>query len=277
MKKVFRILIAAALTAVFSLGFAGCKKGATVIIVGTGNSDYRPFIYQKEDGSLTGLDLEILYEVDRRLEQYEFKYEKYAFEQILTSLQANKIDIGAHEYEYNTQRAEAYLYGTESYNTYNSYVNVRVGSDYAAYTSIDDFATPSGNGPVILVSPGSNYERFVSNYNATHTNQLNYKSVQLNEATLGGLLDGTFDAFLSTPADLAALYNPLFSQYSQGTIQYTKINSPKHTIESGAFYLFQKTNEALRDAVDGAIKAIKADGTYDRIYKEQVTDYYANS
>lgn len=49
----------------------------------------------------------------------------------------------------------------------------------------------------------------------------------------------------------------------------------KPVIDSGAYFIFAKTGAELKEAVDGALRDIKADGTYARIYKEAVTDYYA--
>jgi ABC-type amino acid transport substrate-binding protein len=47
-------------------------------------------------------------------------------------------------------------------------------------------------------------------------------------------------------------------------------------IRSGAYFIFAKNNPTLKEAVDGALREMKADGTLERIYKEVVLDFYAN-
>jgi ABC-type amino acid transport substrate-binding protein len=47
-------------------------------------------------------------------------------------------------------------------------------------------------------------------------------------------------------------------------------------IQSGAYFIFARNNPVLKEAVDGALRDMKADGTLARIYQEAVLDYYAN-
>lgn len=94
---------------------AAANPDAETIVVGTGNA-YQPFVYLDENGELEGYDVAVLKAVDEKLDQYNFEYESSDFKNILTSLQAGKVDLAAHQYQYNDERAEKYLFGEGGYN-----------------------------------------------------------------------------------------------------------------------------------------------------------------
>jgi len=131
MKKTIKQLAAAAfLTALSAAILSGCGKkeasaagGVTKIVVGTGNA-YEPYCYLDDKGNLAGYEYEVLKAVDHLLPQYEFDYQTSDFANVLISLDAGKIDIAAHQYEWNKERDEKYLFGKEPYTTYVTYLAV---------------------------------------------------------------------------------------------------------------------------------------------------------
>ena len=151
MKKINK-RIQKTLIKIFALGlasatlFTGCAQKASAddgkeqvrkVIVGTGNG-YEPYCYLDDNGDLAGYEYEVLKEVDKLLPQYEFEYQTSDFTNVLISLDAGKIDIAAHQYEYNDERNEKYLFGTEPYTTYVTYLVV--SSDNEDIKSLDDLA-----------------------------------------------------------------------------------------------------------------------------------------
>jgi L-cystine transport system substrate-binding protein len=244
----------------------GNAEKVTTVVIGTGNK-YEPYCYADAQGNLIGYDYKVLEEVDRRLPQYEFTYEVFDFANILISLGTGKIDIGAHEYEENPERRAAYLYGDERYSDYDSWLVVNADGPYANVKSVDELA---GNPDAVFgVSLGSNHEAFVKTYNQTHdaAHQLTYQVYSENAVWGENLKSGRFSAGLSMLVDT--------ERYNRITPGLKLISvGDKPVIESGAYFIFAKTGQELKAAVDGALRDMKADGTLARIYKEVVLDYY---
>jgi L-cystine transport system substrate-binding protein len=249
-----------------AVGGSGNAAAVTNIVVGTGTK-YEPYCYADDSGNLIGYDYKVLVEVDRRLPQYTFSYETFDFANILISLGAGKIDIGAHEYEENPDRRATYLYGDERYSDYDSWLMVDADGPWAGINSFDEIA---GNPNAIVgVSIGSNYEAFVKTYNQNHTAQLAYQTYASETAILvENLKSGRWAASLAMLVDIER-------DSKIGNIRLIpKGDTP--AIQSGAYFIFARNNPALKEAVDGALREMKADGTLTRIYQEAVLDYYAN-
>ena len=77
------------------------------IVIGTGNG-YKPYCYLDEQGNLAGYEIEVLKEVNRLLPQYRFELNQLEFKNILLSLEANKVDVGAHQFEKNADREKGH-------------------------------------------------------------------------------------------------------------------------------------------------------------------------
>ncbi|MDR1030336.1 MAG: transporter substrate-binding domain-containing protein [Treponema sp.] len=250
------------------VGSAGNTAAVTNIVVGTGNK-YEPYCYADSSGNLIGYDYQVLVEVDRRLPQYSFSYETFDFANILLSLGAGKIDIAAHEYEENPDRRATYLYGDERYSDYDSWLMVHADGPWATINSLDEIA---GNPNAIVgVNLGSNMEAFIKTYNQTHTAQIAYQTYVIEAPTLllENLKSGRWSAAL-----LMLVMAERYNKIGNGLRLIPRGETP--AIESGAYFIFAKNNPALKEAVDGALRDMKADGTLARIYKEAVLDYFAN-
>src|SRR5690606_8731858 len=82
-------------------------KDVEKIIIGTG-SQFINICFYDEDGNLTGYDIELLKEIDNRLEQYEFDFQVMDFSNLLLSLETKKIDLLAHNMARNAEREEKF-------------------------------------------------------------------------------------------------------------------------------------------------------------------------
>ena len=169
MKKSLKKLLTMTLSLafVFSVLLAGCGKdnqseeGVTKITVGTGNG-YAPYCYLDENGNLAGYEYEVLKAVDELLPQYEFEYQTSDFTNVAISLDAGKIDIAAHQYEYNDERASKYLFGEEPYTTFVTYLVVP--KENTSISSLDDLQGKT----VFAGGKGSNTTSIIEKYNEEH-------------------------------------------------------------------------------------------------------------
>lgn len=237
----------------------------TKIIVGTGNG-YSPYCYLDEQGNLTGYEYEVLKAVDELLPQYEFEFQTSDFTNVLISLDAGKVDIAAHQYEYNEERAAKYLFGEEAYTTYVTYLVVP--SDENSIESLDDLQGKT----VYAGGKGSNSTYILENFNEEHEDNpltiVNAESMT-SEEFVQGLLSGKHDAAIATKRDVEKHNNA----YGSEAIKIT--GEPLQS--SATYYLFAKDNTELQQAVDGAVKELKENGRLAEISIEQIGGDYTES
>lgn len=226
---------------------------AKEIIIGTGNA-YQPFVYLDEDGNLTGYEKAILDEVDNLLPQYKFKYESFEFKNILPALEANKVDLAAHQYEVNEERQEKYLYGKVGYTDYTSYIIVD-GDSANDYQSLDDLA-----GKKVHTSTGSNHAYILEQYNKDHDQKINivYGNGG-NEVLVKDLQNGTIDATLLTKFDVNKLNN-------QFNANLKPSGEPAYV--SKTYYLYRKADTELQKDIDAALQQLIDSGGLSEISEE---------
>lgn len=252
---------------------AGCGKkealaggGAEKVVVGTGNS-YEPYCYLDDKGNLAGYEYEVLKAVDELLPQYEFEYKTSDFANVLISLDAGKIDIGAHQYEWNKERDEKYLFGKEPYTTYVTYLTVAGNRDEVK--SLDDL-----KGKKVKSSSGSNSAYILENYNKEHKDnpiRVDYVNNSTDEETITGLLNGVWDATIMTARDV----DKLNKSYEKGSPSIKVTGDPVQT--SSTYFVFAKDNTKLQEAVDGALKQLKENGTLAKISVDVIGGDYTES
>lgn len=233
---------------------------AETIVVGSGNA-YQPFVYLDEDGELQGYDIEVLRAVDEKLDQYNFEYESSDFKNILTSLLAGKVDLAAHQYQYNDERADKYLFGEVGYNNITLHIVSITGE--GEYNSLDDL-----QGKNVIASPGANEAHVLEEYNSDHgaDEQINIVYNEGgSEIFVTSLQNGTADAGILKEYD-ANKYNEQFN--ANLAISSEPVSASK------ANFLYNKEDEELKNAVDGAVQELIDEGTLAEISKEILGDDY---
>ena len=93
------------------------------IIVGTG-TQFPNICFLDNKGNLTGYDVELVKEIDKRLPNYKFEFKTMDFSNLLLSLESNKIDLVAHQMEVNEERKQKFLFNKEPYNIFPLHVVV---------------------------------------------------------------------------------------------------------------------------------------------------------
>ncbi|NBD26547.1 transporter substrate-binding domain-containing protein [Paenibacillus glycinis] len=221
------------------------------IIVGTG-TQFPKVCFLDENGKLTGFDVELVKEVDKRLPGYEFEFQTLDFSNLLLSLETKKIDFVAHEMEQNPDRAAKYLFNKEAYAHWKTKIIVPKESK-ATFKNLDDL-----KGKKVLTTATSAEATLLETYNKSHDDAI--KIVYTNGAandTVSQLTSGRVDATLGADFTLS-LIDP------QG-----KLESVGDALEEADVqFVFRKDDpdeQKLADAVDGALKEIKDDGTLSKL------------
>lgn len=220
------------------------------IIVGTG-TQFPKVCFLDENGKLTGFDVELVKEIDKRLAGYEFELQTMDFANLLLSLDTKKIDFVAHEMEKNPEREEKYLFNKEAYAHWKN--KIVVAKDNDTIKTLDDLA-----GKKVLTGATSAEAQILENYNRDHDKKINivYQSGAAND-TVSQLTTGRVDATLAADFSLS-LIDP------QGKLK--TVGEPLSDAE--ILFVFRKNDaddQKLSDAIDEAIKEIKADGTLSKL------------
>jgi L-cystine transport system substrate-binding protein len=224
------------------------EKPAAVkkIIVGTGTK-FPKVCFIDENGKLTGFDVELVKEIDKRLPDYEFEFQTQDFSNLLLSLETKKIDFVAHEMEKNPEREQKYLFNKEPYAHWRN--KIIVAKDNNSIQSLDDL-----KGKKVLTSATSAEAQILENYNKSHDNGIKivYQNGAAND-TVSQITTGRVEATLG--ADFAlSLIDP------QGKLK----TAGSALSEADILFVFRKDDpdeQKLADAIDSALKEVKADGT----------------
>lgn len=223
----------------------------TKIIVGSGNV-YNPYCYVDENGNAVGYEYDVLEAIDELLPQYEFEYQTMAFDQILLSLDSGKIDLAAHQYEYTDERAEKYLFSGESYTSYITYLAVLVDDDAQ---SLEDLAGEK----IRAGGATSATSQILTNWNEAHPGQeviiVNTDS-STDEEGAAALKSGASRASVLKKSDVTRMNNN-FSD--DGKPWLKSVGEPVNN--SKTYYLYRKDETELQEAVDGALRTLKENGT----------------
>jgi L-cystine transport system substrate-binding protein len=269
-KKLVIIGIVLALGATSLIGCSkknvGANDGVTKVVVGTGNA-YEPYCYLDEKGALAGYEYEVLKAVDDLLPEYEFEYQTSDFANVLISLDAGKIDLAAHQYEWNEERDEKYLFGKEAYTTYVTYITV--ASDRTDINSLKEL-----QGLKVKSSTGSNATYILEQYNTEHKDNpivIDYIDNGTDEETVTGLVNGVWDATIATKRDVEKLNK----NYGDGSEVIKVVGEPIQS--SSTYFIFDKKNTKLQEAVDGALKKLKESGKLAEISIDVIGGDYTES
>lgn len=108
-RKIFTTVLSVLTLGAVSLSLASCGKDENEIIAVTAGSP-SPYVIVKEDGSITGYDIEVLREAVAKLDGYTLKVEKYERASCFTGVQSGQFDLTVNNWGYNETRAETYYY-----------------------------------------------------------------------------------------------------------------------------------------------------------------------
>lgn len=225
----------------------------TKIVVGTGTG-FPQVCFIDENGKLTGFDVELLRKIDELLPQYEFEFQTMDFGNLLLSLETDKIDLVAHVMEKNPEREEKYAFNSEAYAHWRN--RIVVAKDNDSIKSLDDL-----QGKKVLTSATSAEAQILENYNKENDKKIDivYQSGQAND-TVSQVVSGRVDATIA--ADFVL---PIIDP--QGQLKQTG----EELTSDDVLYVFRKDDadeKALSDAIDGAVKELKEDGTLSALSTE---------
>jgi L-cystine transport system substrate-binding protein len=228
---------------------------AKKIIVGT-SSLFPQVCFLDENGKLTGYDIELVREIDKRLPEYEFEFQLLdSMPSLLLSLETKKVDFVAHEIEKNPERTEKYLFNKVTYAHWKNKIVVSVNNNDPIETLADL------KGKKVITHASSAADQILKNYDKENpgTYKIVYSSGAAND-TVQQIDSGRVTATVA--ADFAlSLIDPEKKLKTVGKALST----------ADILFLFRKNDsdaQALADAIDKVLLEIKADGTLSALSKQ---------
>lgn len=221
----------------------------------------KPVYYYDDNNYLTGLEPELLREVDSRLSQYEFEFVETEYKSLFASLQSGSIDLVSANLRRNEDR-ENYLH---TYRGYNYWANkIVVLDERNDINGIEDL-----EGKKVGTSQGTLSATFMENYI-----QETGKDITLvyPSDTISELLSGRIDCFIVADWLVDAVYN---KQYEAEGIKLKVVGDPIDTNEGvekdrNVYWFLSNGNEEARDAISEALYEIRQDGTLSALFEEFV-------
>lgn len=205
---------------------------------------YPPFVTKDDKGTLTGFDIEILQAI-AKLENLNLEIVSRPWSQALESLNTDQSDIVVAAVTLNPERAEQY----SPSKPYVSTIRALIVPQDSPIQTINDLKDK-----VIGVEEGSSFLKEKDKYPTTTFKEFKTSYLALNE-TLTQKIDGVVAHKLN-----------LQSLLKDKDVKIRFIDIP--TAYPDKVIMMKKGNTELTDKINAGLDKIKADGTYDTIYKK---------
>ena len=237
------------------------------ITVGTSGNP-KPWLYVAEDGRVSGYDAEVIYAIDELLPQYEFKFEVTEFASLFTGVDAGKYVMAVNNFNWRADRAEKYLFGEEYVCYEKEAIMVRKGFD--GIKKLEDI----GGYKAFTTGNGLMTQLFLEDYNESHPDNpvelvytdadtlKQFEDIEAGVADFGFISQPSLSVYLET----YPTFNEAFDIIEITDEESEEICSPF------TYFIYEKTEEgeALKEAVDEALRTLKSDGTIKALSEEYI-------
>jgi len=218
---------------------------------------YVPYDFVNKDGQSDGYEVAVLKEVDRLLPQYEFQYFPTSDDDLLIGIESGKYDVGTKGVWITPERQKKYIFPRNPVGA--SIIGITFRTENAdKIHDLESFAQFSGK--LVPIAPQNAQWAVVQDFNTKHPaaqiKLLPSESFSVADAytwVLEGRYDAFFDIKLSFQNNVLKDGAP-YAKYKD-KLSYV----PYKGIPT--WPLFNKKNQVLADAYDGAIATLKANGT----------------
>jgi arginine transport system substrate-binding protein len=212
---------------------------------------YPPFEYVDESGQIRGFDIDIANALCKKLNA-ECTFYNQSFNSLIPSLKIGKFDALISALGVTPEREKQVAFTHSYYEPSGSFV-----APTAKHYTLSDI-----NGKTIAVQQSSTFEKYLQDKYHDKVKMKTYASIQ--DAFLD-LVSGRVEIVLAdTPIALAWLKQNKSMQY---VIIENPVVDPKY-FGTGYGIAVNQKNTDLLNALNTALAAIKADGTYDKIKKQ---------
>lgn len=250
------LVISLALTLGCSSGDQAAKTegNAKTYYVAT-RGTFKPFTYMNDQGQLTGYDIEILKEVQKRNKDIKFEFKTMSIESAFVALTSNQVDIIANQMGRNEERAAKYAF-TKEINNY-TITKITTRGDRNDISTLDDL-----RGKTMVLVPTSETARVVKKYNETAKPPINLIYTDKGSAE-------TLNLVATGRADASADYEVAVKE-AKKTLGLDVKSVGKVISSVPTYFILRKDagGQQLADKIDATIKEMKADGTMKKLSEQ---------
>lgn len=255
-KKLKGLMLAVALSTMALIGGTSLAKPLEVaaqetVTVGI-SAQSKPYNYYGEDNELTGFEIELLEEVDARLEDYTFEYRTTEFASLFAGLDAGTFDLITNNIGEKTERREKYLFSQYPYVITHNVIITHPDAGEAVI--LEDLA-----GKSMGLVAGSAQAIFMEQYNEENPDkQVNLDYIDADASTIIREVEsGRYDATIYATTYLKDVEDTFGIDLTGHPIENEDAIQPP-----GAYVLYRDDAEsiALREAVDEVLAEMREDG-----------------
>ena len=263
MKNPVKKVLALVSVGILALGLAGCgssqgndKKAAQsgekkAIVVAT-RGTAKPFSYTDDKGNLTGYDVEILKEIEKRDPSLHFEFKPMSPDAAFVAMKSKQVDMIANQMRRNPTREKKYIYTTESNNYTARKLVVKEGR--TDIQSFDDL-----NGKKVAITSNSEFNDLVKAFNKEHKSGID--PIYSDKGAAENL-----NLVATGRADAAGEYEYVVNvaRKEQG-LPVQAVGSVMQSVPT--FFLLRKdpAMQTVADKIDKVLKQMKEDGTLKQI------------
>ena len=228
----------------------GDPSAVKQVVVGT-SGQTKPLNYFDDENNLTGLEIDILEEIDRRLDELDITYEITEFASLFAGLDSGNFDLVANNLGENEERREKFLFSLYPYViTHNVIIT---NQDQEPNLEIKDLA-----GKSFGVVPASPQSMFLETWNEENPDlAVDIQYIDSDPSTIiRDVHTGRFDA---------TIYNTTYLHDVQETFGIELLAHPIEDEEAirppGSYFIYRPGDEELRDLMDATLAEMREDGT----------------
>lgn len=215
----------------------------------------KPYSYTDENGKLTGYDIEILREIQKRNPNLKFEFKPMAIDAAFVAMDANQVDIIANQMVHSPSRDKKYIFPKESNNFSVRRLAVKEGR--TDIQTLDDL-----KGKSVVVTTNSEFLTLLKEFNKTADPKINITYSDKGSAeTLNLVATGRVDA--------SGEYEYIVNSARKD--RHLPVQSVGPVLKIIPTYFILKKDPELQkvaDAIDKSLKEMKQDGTLKKLSEQ---------
>ena len=233
---------------------------AKVVNVAT-RGTVRPYSYTDDNGNLTGFDVELLKEIERRNPDLHFNFKPMAVDAAFVAMDAGQVDMIANQMRRNPTREAKYYY-TNEVNNYSTRKLV-VKNDRNDISKLDDL-----KGKKIAVTTSSEFNELVKQFNETANPPIDIIYTDKAGAE-------TLNLVATGRADAAGEYEYVInSAIKDRGLPLKAVGDVLAVVPT--YFLSKRTDDMkqVNEKIDKTMKEMRADGTLKKLSEQYLGGDY---
>ncbi|OTN77912.1 hypothetical protein A5886_003013 [Enterococcus sp. 8G7_MSG3316] len=249
-KNGWTIGIVAVLLGLLVLVWSPFQAAAQTVVVGT-SGQTKPLNFFSEDNQLTGFEIDVLKEMEKRSDTLNFTFETAEFASLFAGLDSKKFDLVVNNLGESGDRREKYLFSLYPYIVTHNVLITDMKQP-------DELAIGDLKGKSVAVVPASPQSQFLESWNESNPEEavrIQYVDSDPSQI-IRDVESGKFDATI-----YATTYVHDVETTFGITLKTHPIENEAAIRQPGSYFIYRKDEVTLRNDMDALLAEMRADGT----------------